>query len=92
MDHETPDLIEAQMAETRQSLTDKVAALEDSVVGTMQNATAAVSDTVQSVKDAVGDTVNAVKDNVASEIFCRVDAPFEILTNFRPEHRNVLRN
>ena len=68
MDHETPDLIEAQMAETRQSLTDKVAALEDSVVGTMQNATAAVSDTVQSVKDAVGDTVNAVKDNVASAL------------------------
>ena len=68
MDHETPDVIEAQMAETRQSLTEKVAALEDSVVGTVQNATTAVADTVQSVKDAVGDTVESVKDNVASAL------------------------
>lgn len=53
------------MAETRQSLTEKVAALEDTVVGTVQSATTAVADTVQTVKDAVGETVGAVKDNVA---------------------------
>jgi ElaB/YqjD/DUF883 family membrane-anchored ribosome-binding protein len=68
VDHETPEVIEAQMAETRQSLTEKVAALEDSVVGTVQSATTAVSDTVQTVKDAVGETVEAVKSNVTNAL------------------------
>jgi ElaB/YqjD/DUF883 family membrane-anchored ribosome-binding protein len=68
VDHETPEVIEAQMAETRQSLTEKVAALEDSVVGTVQSATTAVSDTVQTVKDAVGETVEAVKSNVTNDL------------------------
>ncbi len=71
MDNETPELIEAQMAETRQSLTDKVAALEDSVVGTVQSATTAVQDTVQTVRDAVEGTVETVKDNVASALDIR---------------------
>jgi ElaB/YqjD/DUF883 family membrane-anchored ribosome-binding protein len=66
MDNETPELIEAQMAETRQSLTDKVAALEESVVGTVQSATTAVHDTVQTVRAAVEGTVESVKGNVAS--------------------------
>lgn len=68
MDHETPDVIEAKLADTRQSLTDKVSALEESVVGTVQSATTAVADTVQTVKDAVGDTVGAVKENVANAL------------------------
>ena len=68
MDHENTDLIEVQMAATRQSITDKVAALEDSVVGKVQSATTAVTDTVQSVKNAVGDTVDAVKENVANAL------------------------
>ena len=68
MDFETPDIIEAKMADTRQSLTEKVSALEDSVVGTVQSATNAVADTVQTVKDAVGDTVCAVKENVSNAL------------------------
>ena len=68
MDNDTPEVIEAQMAETRQSLTEKVAALEDSVVGTVQSATTAVQDTVQSVRDAVEDTVGTVKENVSSAL------------------------
>ena len=56
------------MADTRQSLTEKVSALEDSVVGTVQSATNAVADTVQTVKDAVGDTVGAVKENVSNAL------------------------
>jgi len=66
VDHETPELIESQMAETRQSLTDKVAALEDSVVGKVQTATTAVHDTVRTVRDAVEGTVESVRENVSS--------------------------
>jgi ElaB/YqjD/DUF883 family membrane-anchored ribosome-binding protein len=68
VDRETPAVIEAKMADTRQSLTEKVSALEDSVVGTVQSATTAVADTVQTVKDAVGDTVGAVKENVSNAL------------------------
>lgn len=68
MDQDTPDVIEAKLADTRQSLTDKVAALENTVVGTVQSATTAVADTVQTVKDAVGDTVGAVKENVSNAL------------------------
>jgi ElaB/YqjD/DUF883 family membrane-anchored ribosome-binding protein len=49
------------MAETRQSLTEKVNALEDSVLGTMQTATTAVQDTVDSVRSAVEGTVETVR-------------------------------
>jgi len=52
------------MEVTRRSLTEKVAALEDKVVGDIQSATTAVQDTVESVKCAVQDTVAAVKDTV----------------------------
>lgn len=68
MDHETPDVIEAKLADTRQSLTEKVSALEETVVGTVQSATTAVADTVQTVKDAVGDTVGVVKENVTNAL------------------------
>lgn len=64
MDSESPELIEQQMSQTRQSLTEKVAALENQVVGTIQSATAAVHDTVESVKSAVHDTVSTVKETV----------------------------
>src|SRR5438270_4131823 len=52
------------MHETRQSLADKVAALENQVVGTVQSAASAVQDTVESVKSAVQDTVCSVKETV----------------------------
>jgi len=60
MDDE-PEVIRQQMAVTRSSLTEKIEALENQVVGTVHNATAAVSDTVDSVKSAVRDTVDSVK-------------------------------
>jgi ElaB/YqjD/DUF883 family membrane-anchored ribosome-binding protein len=68
MDLETPAVIEAKLADTRQSLTEKVSALEDTVVGTVQSATSAVADTVQTVKDAVGETVDTVKENVSNAL------------------------
>lgn len=64
MDRESPEVIEREMEHTRKSLTDKVAALETQVVGTIQTATNAVQDTVQSVKSAVEETVQAVKGTV----------------------------
>jgi ElaB/YqjD/DUF883 family membrane-anchored ribosome-binding protein len=58
------------MEETRQSLTDKVSALEQQVVGTIQSATEAVNDSVQFARSAVHETVEAVsgavKDSVES--------------------------
>ncbi|HEY2786154.1 MAG TPA: hypothetical protein VGJ05_14400 [Fimbriiglobus sp.] len=66
MDRKSPELIEAQMEETRQSLTEKVSALEDSVVGTVQSATTAVQDTVHSVRDAVEGTVETVRRQLGS--------------------------
>ena len=68
MDHESPELIEREMQDTRQSLTDKVAALETQVVGTIQSATTAVQDTVDSVKEAMHDTVASVKDTVQESV------------------------
>jgi len=64
-------MIEREMEQTRESLVEKVAALEQQVVGTLQTATSTVKDTVDSVKDtvssvreAVTGTVETVKDKV----------------------------
>lgn len=65
MDREPSDLIEQEMQETRVSLTDKVAALEQQVMGTIQNATDAVSTTVDQVKSVVQDTLTSVKDTAS---------------------------
>jgi ElaB/YqjD/DUF883 family membrane-anchored ribosome-binding protein len=70
VDHESPELIERQMEQTRQSLSEKVSELEQQVVGTIQSATEAVNDSVQSARSAVQDTFEAVsgavKDSVES--------------------------
>jgi ElaB/YqjD/DUF883 family membrane-anchored ribosome-binding protein len=68
MDSESPEVIEQQMEETRSSLTEKVAALESQVVGTVQTATQAVQDTVDTVKSAVQDTVSSVRDSVQESV------------------------
>jgi ElaB/YqjD/DUF883 family membrane-anchored ribosome-binding protein len=73
MDSESPEVIEQQMEETRQSLTDKVAALETQVVGTVQTATQAVQDTVETVKSAVQETVTTVKDTVQESVSAVTD-------------------
>src|SRR2546421_7432883 len=56
------------MHQTRQSLADKVAALENQVVGTVQSATCAVQETVESVTSAVQDTVCTVKETVEGSV------------------------
>jgi ElaB/YqjD/DUF883 family membrane-anchored ribosome-binding protein len=64
VDHESPELIERQMEETRGSLTEKVSQLEQQVVGTIQSAT----DAVQTVRSAVEDTANTVGDTVRNSV------------------------
>jgi len=68
MDRESPELIEREMHETRQSLTDKVAALEHQVAGTFDHAAHTVQDTVQSMRAAVSDTMNSVTDKVKESV------------------------
>lgn len=68
MADEQPEVIRQQMDQTRASLTEKVEALENQVVGTVHNATAAVSETVDNVKQAVQDTVETVKETVKSTV------------------------
>ena len=51
----TPEQIQAEMNQTRESLTDKVAALENQVVGTVQTAADTLTGTVASVKSLITD-------------------------------------
>lgn len=82
----SPDEIERDMERTRESLTEKVAALETQVLGTIQTATNTISETVQTVRDTVTtapaamketvqETVAAVKDSV-KESFASVKDSF----------------
>jgi len=59
---DSPEVIRLQMEETRASLSEKLETLEQQVVGTVQDARAAVTDTVETVKEAVHETVESVKD------------------------------
>jgi ElaB/YqjD/DUF883 family membrane-anchored ribosome-binding protein len=77
----SPERIEADMFETRESLTVKVAALENQVMGTVQTAANTLTDTVDAVKsfvstapEAVGETV----DQVVSAVRERVEKTFDI--------------
>lgn len=74
---QTPEQIGRDMEVTRESIGEKVAALENQVLGTIQTATDTVTDTVQAVKEAVTtapaavhqalrDTVDSVKESVSS--------------------------
>ena len=60
----TPEDIEREMLQTRESISEKVAALETQVMGTVQSATNAVSDTVEAVKSLVSGAPSAVSDTV----------------------------
>jgi len=66
MDRESPELIEREMEQTRESLTEKVALLEDKVVGQLHAATDTVQGTVESVQDTVKTVKTAVQDTVQS--------------------------
>lgn len=68
MGNESPELIERQMEETRESLTEKVSLLEQQVTSKIQSATEAVGETVETVKSAVTETVDAVKGTVQQSV------------------------
>lgn len=67
-DQKSPDQIEREMFQTRDSITEKVAALENQVLGTIQTATSTVSDTVQAVKEAVTTAPSAVRESVKQAV------------------------
>jgi len=58
------DQIHQDMEQTRESITEKVAALESQVMGTIQTAADTVTNTVDAVKEAVTSTPAAVSDTV----------------------------
>jgi ElaB/YqjD/DUF883 family membrane-anchored ribosome-binding protein len=75
MDRESPELIEREMEQTRESLTHKVSLLEDKVIGQVEEATdtvqgtmESVQETVQCVKSAIRDTVQSVSDTVKHSV------------------------
>ena len=60
----TPEEIEREMLSTRESLTNKVAALETQVVGTVQTAADTLTSTVESVKSLVSSAPETVSETV----------------------------
>ena len=82
----TPEQIEAEMFATRESLTEKVAALENQVVGTVQNAAHTITDTVDAVKSFVETAPEAVSETVeqvASAVKEHVKKTFDISSQVR---------
>lgn len=73
MANESPEVIEHEMQSTRESLTEKVAQLEQQVVGTLHSSTTAVQDTVDSVKLAVRDTVDSVTGTLKESVTSLTD-------------------
>ncbi len=67
MDQET-ELIRQQMSETRESISEKVDALEQHVLTTIHDATDSVASTVDSVRDAVQGTVHSVSDSIEQTV------------------------
>jgi len=64
----TPEQIEYEMSQTRESLTEKVAALESQVVGTVQTAANTLTGTVEAVKELVTTGPGAVTDTVREAV------------------------
>lgn len=64
MPDESAEVIEQKMSETRDSLSQKVSALESQVVDTLQSATATVSSMMEQVKTAVPETIASVKQGL----------------------------
>jgi len=76
MENET-DVIRNQMLETRTSLTEKLEALQETVVTAVQGTTESVTETVQNVKEAVQETVSNVSETV-QETVDTVKSTFDI--------------
>jgi ElaB/YqjD/DUF883 family membrane-anchored ribosome-binding protein len=82
----TPEQIKAEMVETRESLTEKVSALENQVIGTVQNAATTITDTVDAVKSFVTtapETVSETFEQVSSAVRERVEKTFDISSHVR---------
>jgi ElaB/YqjD/DUF883 family membrane-anchored ribosome-binding protein len=86
MDRESPELIEREMEQTRESLTHKVSLLENKVIGQVEEATdtvqgtmESVQDTVESVKAAVQQTVESVTESVKDSVQSLTDGMKEAL-------------
>lgn len=75
----SPDRIEHEMEQTRESITEKVSLLENQVKGTIQSAT----DNIQSVTSAVTDTVQAVKEAVSTAPAAVSDTVKQTLTSVK---------
>lgn len=82
-DDKSPDRIEQEMEQTRESITQKVAALENQVLGTIQNATNTLTDTVQTVKDTVNTAPAAVKETVQETVAAMKDSVKETISSVR---------
>src|SRR5438874_2698587 len=62
MDRESPELIEREMEQTRESLTHKVSLLENKVIGQVETATDTVQGTIDTVKDSVQSLTDGMKE------------------------------
>ena len=65
MPDESTEVIEQKMGATRDALTQKVHALENQVVDTLQSASTTVSNMVEQVKTAVPDTIAGMKESIS---------------------------
>jgi uncharacterized protein YoxC len=66
--NKSPTQLEQDMFQTRESITEKVAALENQVIGTIQTAADTVTDAVDSVKEAVTSAPTAVSDTLKETV------------------------
>jgi len=64
MPDESTEVIEQKMSDTRDSLTQKVSALENQVVDTLQSASTTVSNMVDQVKTVVPETISGMKVSI----------------------------
>jgi len=79
----SPDRIERDMEQTRESITAKVSALETQVLGTIQTATNTISDTVQAVKDTVTTAPTAVKETIQESVAAVKDSVKETFASVK---------
>lgn len=82
MENDSPEVIQERMQRTRNSLTDKVAQLEEQVMGTVQTATDAVQSTVDAVKETVDEVRSSVQDSVMT-VTDTVKKTFDVSTHVR---------
>lgn len=63
-----PEVIRAEIDDTRSSIASKLEALEDSVVGSVQHAKDSVQETINSVKETFEETVSSVKETMQDTV------------------------